>query len=582
MRLQYKVIIGFIVLVILPIVILGMVSYHTASMMIQEKISEQTIRTLKSTELNILGAISEIDSLSNTAIVSNDVQETFKKHWDFHANYHDIYERNRIEQALTNLLYINPKIHSVVLFTEKGLNYQKGLGDPLHVNNTHLKRGIKKAVENDGRPVWLGTTESHRILTASEPVFTHLRIVKDRDTMENLGFLLINVKTDILERIFFELYKGESLDIMLIDNYRTILYSPEQDLMGYFLEFDHPGVIFSEQEGSFIESWNGEKSLVTYVKTDHEWTLVSIKPLNLLMAETNDIKYTVATLVIVVILLAVLFNFVYIRKIVYFIDSLNTSMKKVASGQLDVEMPSYASHEMNTMALGFNRMVKRIKQLLYQVKKEQQSKEEAEFKALQAQINPHFLYNTLESINAMAALQGQKDISRMTVNLGKLLRISFSKSPMIKVKDEIQHIQSYLEIQKVRHGDLFSFVIDVDPKMLEFSTLKLILQPIIENAIIHGIELKDEFYSTIKVIGRMSEGRLIFLVEDDGVGFTEEALQAVNEKRNMNLGLGIQNVYERIRLYYGDSYGVIICSTKGVGTVIKITIPITEVRVRGL
>ncbi len=155
-------------------------------------------------------------------------------------------------------------------------------------------------------------------------------------------------------------------------------------------------------------------------------------------------------------------------------------MKMVENGQLTTRMKMFSIRELNHLAKGFNRMVEEISTLLKRVKTEQERKRKAEFKVLQNQINPHFLYNTLESINSMAVLHGSRDISKMTINLGKLLRISINVADKVMVSDEVRHVISYMEIQKVRFDERFMFEIEIDKQLEHYFILKLVLQPLVE------------------------------------------------------------------------------------------------------
>jgi two-component system sensor histidine kinase YesM len=221
-------------------------------------------------------------------------------------------------------------------------------------------------------------------------------------------------------------------------------------------------------------------------------------------------------------------------------------------------------------------MITRIQWLLREVESEQERKREAQFKVLQQQINPHFLYNTLESINALASLNGQKEISRMTINLGKLLRISINGGYEVKVKDEIRHVKSYLEIQKIRYDNRFSYEVEIDDVLENQPVLKLILQPLVENILIHAFD--QDHSGRIKIRGTISNGHGQFFIEDNGKGMNNSVLLNLNRPESeipkREGGHGIRNVQERLGLYYGKKYGLMICSSENKGTTIRISFPI--------
>ncbi|MEG2957551.1 MAG: sensor histidine kinase, partial [Christensenellaceae bacterium] len=212
-----------------------------------------------------------------------------------------------------------------------------------------------------------------------------------------------------------------------------------------------------------------------------------------------------------------------------------------------------------------------IHELMLRIKSEERQKRKAELNFLQAQINPHFLYNTLDSIVWMAETN-HKDVVKMTESLAKLFRLSLSKGKeIIKIRDEVSHVENYLIIQKMRYTNKFDFKIDVEEQILDMQTLKLILQPLVENAIYHGIK-NTRHKGNILIKGRLVMDNVLLQVMDDGAGIehTKAAMLLSDDNKK---GIGIKNVDERIKLYYGEQYGLEINSERDIGTVVDIWIP---------
>lgn len=208
--------------------------------------------------------------------------------------------------------------------------------------------------------------------------------------------------------------------------------------------------------------------------------------------------------------------------------------------------------------------------------KEQEQKRKIELKALQSQINPHFLYNTLDSIIWMAEGKKNKEVVLMTASLARLLRQSISnEDEVVPIAKEVEYARGYLTIQKMRYKDKLEFQIDVDSSILYIPLIKLVLQPIIENAIYHGLKYKES-KGLLIVKGFMKDGNAVLQVIDDGVGMDEETLAHIYDKHKVNYhsnGVGVYNVQKRLKLYYGDDYGITYESEKGKGTTATITIP---------
>ena len=228
------------------------------------------------------------------------------------------------------------------------------------------------------------------------------------------------------------------------------------------------------------------------------------------------------------------------------------------------------------MSANFNMMTTEIKHLMEQNVADQRQKRKSELMALQAQINPHFLYNTLDSIIWMAEWGKNKEVVLMTSSLAKLLRQSISnQNELVRVEDEVAYTTSYLTIQKMRYKDKLEYEILVDPEILNYKVAKLILQPLVENAIYHGIKYK-EGKGKVLVEGFLRDEELILRITDDGIGMSEEKMAHLFEKRETDSrknSVGVLNVHERIRLYYGKDYGLTFESAEGEGTKVEIHIP---------
>ena len=224
-----------------------------------------------------------------------------------------------------------------------------------------------------------------------------------------------------------------------------------------------------------------------------------------------------------------------------------------------------SANEIGSLTTSFNVMTHRIQELMEQNIREQEAKRKSELKALQSQINPHFLYNTLDSIIWMAEGKKNEEVVLMTASLARLLRQSISnEDEVISIGQEIEYARGYLTIQKMRYKDKMEFRIDVEPSILNIRLIKLVLQPIIENAIYHGLKYKES-KGLLLVKGFLKDGNAVIQVIDDGVGMEPEVLEHIFEKHKVNYrsnGVGVYNVQKRLQLYYGSEYGITYESEK--------------------
>ena len=259
------------------------------------------------------------------------------------------------------------------------------------------------------------------------------------------------------------------------------------------------------------------------------------------------------------------------------IKALERSMKEVEKGNFaHAALAVREENEIGHLSRNFNMMTEEIQNLIEQRDREQQIKRKSELKALQSQINPHFLYNTLDSIIWMAEWGKNQEVVRMTSSLAKLLRRSISnEQEVVTVAEEAAYTETYLSIQKMRYKDKLEYKILVDPEIMQEKVIKLILQPLVENAIYHGIKYK-EGKGLIQIRGFRKGDQMILLVQDDGKGMDVEALAHIFEKHTRDTrsnGVGLNNVNERIQLYYGEEYGISFQSSPGKGTEAAIRLP---------
>lgn len=308
------------------------------------------------------------------------------------------------------------------------------------------------------------------------------------------------------------------------------------------------------------------------------WSLGIMMSESAMYKDTNRLIELIAVFGIVLLLISIFISTIFASSITKPLKKLQRLMKEVEGGNLDINYKSTSADEIAQLGKSFNQMVLKLKALLNKVYYEQRAKRKAELAALQSQIKPHFLYNTLDTIQWKAIEHDAYDVSDMIMALSNLFRLSLNDGKeIIKLRDEIGHIKSYLFIQEVRYQDKLNYSIDYDEKILDCKVLKLIIQPIVENAIYHGIKSRrKEGQIDIKINSKGED--IIILVEDNGIGIRKEELKDLNlalkkGKISRGQGYGMFNVNERIQLEFGKMYGVSIDSIYNVGTKVTITIP---------
>jgi two-component system, sensor histidine kinase YesM len=393
------------------------------------------------------------------------------------------------------------------------------------------------------------------------------------------------IKIDINIDSFFGGIKAVGIEdhgwIDITDNDLNFIYSglnPEKHKVDQRIDWKKEEQVFNGPEKSKIVKIGNMSYVMVYdVLNNSSWKIIYTLPLKDYFSTINNLKIiTIIAFILCIIVFAAISGFIA-SKFTKKICELSDSMEKIQVGNFDVHIPYRGNDEIGHLINGFNIMAIKLADLVKEVYLIQVKEKEAELKALQAQINPHFLYNTLASISWLGMRNDEKDITKISNALAKFYKVSLSKGKnIITVKNEVEHVKAYIDIQDIRYKNKLSIIYSIDEELLETFTIKLILQPFIENAIMHGM-WKEKEHINMHLIVKKFEDNIIWQVIDDGIGISRSKQQElmVNTDDAAH-GYGVINVDQRIKIFYGDQYGVTIFSREGIGTVITIVTPLNE------
>ena len=392
------------------------------------------------------------------------------------------------------------------------------------------------------------------------------------------GVLLVDMNFTGIEQLFKNVSMDNSSYIYLIDGEGEIIYHPRQQLI-YANLIDENNIRASEYEdGNHKEKFNGNSRLVTVKTVGYTgWKVVCVTPMNEIIYSYSEMGIFSIFIILLFITIIAFTNIFVSTRITNPITELERSVKKLESGESNIEILVDGSYEVRHLAKAIKSMVNQMHLLMDNIVNEQEAKRKSQLNALQAQINPHFLYNTLDSIIWMIENENYDGAIKMVTALAKLFRISISKGKnIIALKDEIEHVRNYLTIQSIRYKNKFEYFIECDENTLNLCSLKLIIQPLVENAIKHGMEFMDgEGEITIKTYTR--EKDLFIDVIDNGFGMTQENAEAIlsgiPNGKSRGSGIGLKNVNERIKICFGNEYGLSIFSELDEGTNVRIHMP---------
>jgi two-component system sensor histidine kinase YesM len=481
------------------------------------------------------------------------------------------------EQIDTKLNYIlNNSGHvETILFFYKGGGMYTYKNEPI-ASEESIKNmdWYREALKNKGKVIVHGTLKSFTYNSMQQYVISASYSPYHSGNKE-IEAIYFAFKVDNLDSFYSGIKIAKKGHMLIVDDKNVVLASGDNSIIGKSIKdigFENNEIV------NGISDIKGEKALVSSVlipKT--KWKVVNITKYDELTQGVREASRIVAIIIVLLITLFLIFSILFFREIIVPINNLSKKMKNVEKGNFDEAIEIKRDDELYQLGESFNKMVRQIKVLILQRDLKERQRHQAEIEALQSQINPHFLSNTLNSIRLMAMIAKADSIKNMTDSLIKLLQASFGKKgKLITVDEEIENLDSYLYIMKVRYGDRFDTFIDVTDEIREHYMLRLILQPVVENSILHGVsELEDK--GEIRVRGFRQQNKIVFEVFDNGAGMSQEKLERLLTQEDSNekgfSRIGIRNVDQRIKLNYGNEYGLKAESVLGEYTRITIELP---------
>lgn len=577
---QFKLSLYFLFIIFLLAIAIGVLSNMIFSNTMEKEVTDHSMQMIqqvnRNLEFNIKKMVGLIDFTSNDAKIIE-----FLKIKDMNAsNRIDVeYDVRKILRSMKDTF---PEILGILVVNENDVYLSNEIyrlkREPL-INEYWYKQASLNPTEVQLYSSPLGRNLASSLNYTTDDIVSIIKAINDPVTKKCIGVFVIDIKMDTIKTIIQDVKLGKTGFVYIVDLDGNMVFSPFNKI-AYRIKSEWLSGIKSDITVQTIKNNNYQ---IIFSESDYtRWKTVGVSSLNETLNEVVHLRYYSIIIGILTALLAIIMALFFTSSISKPINKLRKLMKSAEDGNLDVKFESQSNDEIGQLGQGFNNMINEIKKLLNLVYIEQKSKREAELKILQSQIKPHFLYNTLDNIQWMAMRYGADDIIDVIGALTTLFRIGLSKGKeLIKVSDELEHIKSYLLIQKVRYREKLDYVLYIDDSILNYKVIKITLQPIIENAIYHGVKEKDG-NGKIVITAKINDGKLFFTITDDGPGIEPEKLIELNkileggEKEGVRTGYGLYNVNERIRLSFGYDYGLKIYSTLGEGTTVEVYHPIIE------
>lgn len=406
-----------------------------------------------------------------------------------------------------------------------------------------------------------------------------------RGSSVSQGVLLIDIRYSSLEQLLNSVTLGNGGYVYLISNSGQIIYHPKAQLIdsGRVQENHQNAALY--RDGTYEERFQGERRYVTVKSVGYTgWKLVGVTPVQGVSFGGMKARLFILFIVLLILFILSVINYYISSKITNPIHKLEESVRQLEEGKLDTSVYIGGSYEIQHLGRSVAAMASQIQVLMQDIVAEHESKRKSEFDTLQSQINPHFLYNTLDIIVWMVENEKKSEAVKVVTALARFFRISLSKGKsIIPVRDELEHVRNYLMIQQMRFKNKFSYEIQAEEDVLELASLKLMLQPLVENAIYHGMEFMDGdgeilIQASLLEEAKEQEQYLCLVIRDNGLGMTKERVESLftntsHVPSGRGSGIGVRNVNERIKLYFGEYYGLTIESEPDEGTTIRIYLP---------
>lgn len=574
---RFKLLFYFLSLILFLVISLVMFSNMAYSQFIKKQTINHTVQMINQVKKNVEFHIIDMENIIRYITIEPNVIDFLR---GIHVN------DNSYETEIRNILKSYTQIHSevagILIVNDEGRyisNEMQSISrDPLTSESWYIQSSISPySIQLFSKP--MGRNLETQFNYSADDVVSIVKAVLDPDTRKCIGVVLIDLKQDTLKKIMDDATFDNEGFLFIIDSNGDIVCAPVNSIV---YRIDNKWFNNSISD-SIIKNIKGSDYQIIYNDSSYtKWKTIGVFSITEILKVVLDTRNYIYLIGIITIVLAVIVALFFTSSIDKPLRKLRSLMKRAEVGDLNVHFNSKYNDEIGQLGESFNHMIEKIKNLIELVYKEQKSQREAELKTLQAQIKPHFLYNTLDTINCIAREHGTDDIVEIVSALANFFRIGLSKGKeIIKVSEELDHVRSYLVIQKVRYEDKLNYEINYEEGVLDYYVVKLILQPIVENAIYHGIKLRRENGKLIINVKKVA-GKLLFIVHDNGIGIPSEKAEEImdilegRKTGSNNIGYGIFNVNERIRLTYGSDYGIKLSSIYGEGTTVEIWQPLIE------
>ncbi|WDQ35574.1 sensor histidine kinase [Paenibacillus marchantiae] len=560
----------FVLVTIIPMMLLVYFSYELTKTKLTEQIYINMTNSTAQITKNLENKLDSYEHISASIYLDNRLANYLTNEYQDDPSYLDVY--NYIGNRIDTVMAAYPDFDSAFIYSDNPSlpkdNYYIRPITP-EVQNTELFHKLKQSY---GNIIHLSSPQTEN----SPAMFTLARLLNNNSNQYPYGMLVFQISESVIYSLMEKEAGGK--DIFIINDKGIILSSADKQLINTSLpELLHQN--FDETlSGRFDTTYQDVKALAVYNTLKNGWKTVSIFPYDSIIKDAKSLSQLIIKISLGFIGVALLLIYITASLFSKRIRTLIRMIRRIERGDFNpTHEEQMGNDEIGQLHFAFEQMTTRLKSLVTEVYQKELQSKEAELDLLQAQINPHFLYNTLGSISSLAVKHQDPQIQDMVLHLAKFYRISLNKGKSIlTINEELKLTQSYNAIQLIRFKGKLNITYTIDQSILPYSTVKLALQPFVENAVIHALWNQDRPLN-IHIKGVIENNSIILSVIDDGMGMRRETLQSLFEEKE-GRGYGISNVDRRIKLKFGEYYGVKVYSKLGMGTTVQIRLPQKEIQ----
>ena len=567
-----KLIIGFLTILLPLVLILSIVFYSYSAEIVLKQSLEQTREIVEQFSISLDNYMGLMRNKIEILADSPTIQEELNTHQDKEDIKNDsFYSRNKRIRRIMLQIYSSVTMNDVEIYGINETNHYLSLWSKKYeipdkdilFENANLSKGRSVLVNN------INDADTIQMI----------KMVKDLQTYKPIGYIRFGLKRNYIEKMAKNINFGSDGGVVIFDENLSKISGIAHDSVLSKLLKEKPSI------GNFSYSEGKNEYTAVHIHSDSTgWTTVGVIPLRYINKDLAGIQYLTVIIIVLTIIIGVTVSVIIAQSLILPLENTVNALEKFSRGDFAVRLKENRCDEIGKLNRIFNKAIKEINELMQKVTQSEILNKEMEFKTLQSQMNPHFLYNTLDAINWLAFKEKQTEICNLVAAISSLIRASISnKKSIITIEQELDYVKNYIYIQHIRYKDRFDIIYDIDESLLKQAVPKLIIQPIVENAIIHGIENsknKNLLYISVK---RENEC-IIIIVKDTGIGMTDEKvsellkepLNAEGDEQKAHTNLGLYAVHKRIQLMYGDLYGLTVQSQAGEGTTVTLHIPFTK------